>query len=269
MSGVAPRPRPRWNDATATTGTQVELARRRAIAASRGAPRNVWADTGATVPTALAAQSCECPVAPPPPVICIPDYTDTSGDGVLLTVYENNVFFYDPIIDLTPTVSEPLRPFNTCVYAGFPFISGPTPQSVTGGLLVPGAYYDPAFILRYCFTVVPLAPMNNIRIGFGADDGVALRVAGATTPLAMRWSYAAGPGFGGDYLYSNEFSIGCTNTDFELVTANAPIPNNYYELGIFWIQSPGPFATQAQLNAQPKLDLGVLCRWRPTCPGPC
>lgn len=269
MPGAVPRPRPRWNDATATTGGQIDVARRRAIAATRGAARNMWADTGATVPAALITQPCPCPETPPAPVLCVPDYTDTSGDGVLQTVYQNNIFLFDPIPYLTPTVSEPLRPFNTCLYSSFPFITGPARVTVIDGLLVPGGYYDPAFIRRYCFTVVPLLPMNNIRICFGADDAVALRVAGSVTPLAMRWNYAAGPGFGGDFLYSNEFSIGCTNTDFELITAGAPYPNNFYELSISWIRSPGPFASQAQLDAQPKLNLGVLCRYRPTCPGPC
>lgn len=229
----------------------------------------MWADTGATVPTALSTGPCPCPPAQPLPVICVPDYTDTSGDGALQAEYQNNVFLYDPIADLAPTAMEPLRPFNTCLYASFPFIVGPAPISVAGGVLFPSGSYFDGFILRTCFTVVPLAPMNSIRIGFGADDAVALRIAGSTTPLAMRWNYAAGPGFGGDYVYSDEFSIGCTNTDFELVTANAPYPNDYYELGVFWIQSPGPFATQAQLDAQPKQDLGALCRWKPTCPGPC
>lgn len=225
---------------------------------------------GSTVPLSLAAADCPCPEAVPAPVICVPDYTDTSGFGVLQTVYQTFDPFFDPIVFLTPTMIEPLRPFNTCLYSGLPFISGPVPYVIpVSGVLVPGGYYSPPFIRRYCFTVVPTVPMNTIRIGFGADDAVALRFAGSPSTLLMRWSYAAGPGFGGGFIYSSEFSIGCENTDFELITANAPSPNNYYELGIFWIQSPGPAATQAQLDAQPKLNMGALCRYRPTCPGPC
>lgn len=230
----------------------------------------MWADTGATVPTARAAQPCPCPEVPPEPEICVPDYSDVVEEGVLQTVYQNYEFLFNPIFYLAPTPMEPLRPFDTCLYSSPPFvISGPSPLVAPTGLLVPGGYYSPPFIRRYCFTVIPQVPMNNIRIGFGADDAVAFRLAGAATPLAMRWSVAAGPSFGGGYVYSNEFSIGCTNTDFELVTANAPYPNDYYELSIFWIVSPGPFATQAQLDAQPQQNLGTLYWRKASCPGPC
>lgn len=272
MSRVAPRARPRWNDATATTGTQIELARRRAIVAGygEGARPNMWADTGSAVPMALAAQPCECPAVPSISEICLLDYSDVSAAGVLETVYQNYEFLFHPIFYLTPTPMDPLRPFNTCLYTGPPFVvSGPSPYFDPNGVLVPGGYYSPPFIRRYCFTVIPQNPMNAIRIGFAADDAVALRIAGMATPLLMRWSVAAAPSFGGDYVYSDEFSIGCTHTDFELVTANAPWPNDYYELSVFWINSPGPFATQAQLNAQPKLNLGALYWQKATCPGPC
>jgi hypothetical protein len=156
-------------------------------------------------------------------------------------------------------------PFNVCVYPAVMTVT--SVLSGSSQVLVPGGATS-ADVWRFCMTVVPLVPMNAIRIGFAADDGVALRIAPAGPVLASRWSTAAPPSFGGDYVYSEEFSIGCERTAFEIVSANSIVPNDYYELSVFWIWSPGPAATQAELDAAPKLGLKELCYWVP-CPDSC
>lgn len=107
--------------------------------------------------------------------------------------------------------------------------------------------------------------VNNIRLGFEADDALAIRQAGSSTPLLMRWTIAPGPGFGGPRIYTSEFSLGCTKADFELVTSGDKFPNDFYELSVFWIASPGSNATQAELDAQPRNTLDGLMRFKSTC----
>jgi hypothetical protein len=174
-----------------------------------------------------------------------------------------------------PTDPAQLNPFRVCNYASY--FSFPTTSVLApGGVLVNGNYEGVTRIRRYVFTVVPPAgtPMNNFRFKFAADDGVALRIVDpdcvTTDVVCMRWGRFAPPSFGGPYVYSEELSIGCNKTTFELVGANSQPPFNFYELGINWIQSPGPAATQAEMDAQPTLLIDPMC-YRPAvqCPPLC
>jgi len=246
-----------------TTAAGLTQARRFRAGGQGRARLNQYSNMEASVVMADSLRCAVCPPppapAPPPPAVCVPDYSDLCGQGILMTRYSSGNGFLDPI----PLMAA--DPFNVCVY---PWVFTMTAVLAgSSGTLVPGGA-TPADVWRFCMTVVPLVPMNAIRLGFAADDGVALRLAPAGPVLASRWSVAAPPSLGGVYVYSEEFSIGCQRTAFEIVSANSIVPNDYYELSIFWIWSPGPAATQAELDAAPKLGLKELCYWVP-CPLVC
>lgn len=241
---------------------------RRFRAAAQGqTPVNGLSDMGMGPVIATEIFCAVCPAepavtpTPAPDVACRDVSAGLTPGGYRLDIYYTPIGFFDPVTD--PSIAA--DPFNTSNYP--PLLSSGVGTFANDGIFIYPGITDP-YLWSFTFYLVPpfATTLNNIIIGFSADDAVAFRqelptvvplVYGTVLPTDPAWAYRASPGFGGNYVFSNvAISIGCVKTQFKLVTANGTQFGGYYVLGMFYIQAPGPGPwTYAQLDAQPKLDL--------------